>query len=195
MICIRRRYETIEVEDEWEPWERLSYLKLRRKCTPARVNLMIFAKSRPLSPETDAGADESIRNPTGKRASTTESEDREPDLKRSKTNQEEGKYQQSTSENTREEIDLSSTKHGPKMLSLKPDQRVWLIKIHKNLGHPGAAKMQAFCKQMMCPPEVIEAIPHIKCSTRICESKGPAIPRPSVIHEEQILGTLFQWTG
>ena len=199
MICIRRRYETIEVEDEWEPWERLSYLKLRRKCTPARVNLAIFAKSRPLSPETDAGADESIRNPTGKRASATESEDREPDLKRSKTNQEEGKHQQSTSENTREEIDLSSTKHGPKMLSLKPDQRVWLIKIHKNLGHPGAAKMQAFCKQMMRPPEVIEAIPHIKCSTCI-ESKGPAIPRPSVIHEEKDFGDIVSmdrvtWTN
>ena len=110
MICIRRRYETIEVEDEWEPWERLSYLKRRRKCTPARVNLTIFAKSRPLSPETDADADESIRNPTGKRASTTESEDREPDLKRSTTNQEEGKCQQSLVEKIREEIDLSSTK-------------------------------------------------------------------------------------
>ena len=155
---------------------------------------MIFAKSRPLSPETDAGADESIRNPTGKRASTTESEDREPDLKRSKTNQEEGQCQQSTSEDTREEIDLSSTKHGPKMLSLKPDQRAWLIKIHKNLGHPGAAKMQAFCKQMMRPPEVIEAIPHIKRSTCI-ESKGPAIPRPSVIHEGKDLGDIVSMDG
>ena len=70
----------------------------------------VWSEVSTLSPETDADADESIRYPTGKRASTTESEDREPDLKRSTTNQEEGKCQQSLVEKIREEIDLSSTK-------------------------------------------------------------------------------------
>ena len=45
-ICIRRRTEEIVVEPEWEPWEHLSLAKIRRKCTPARVGLTIFAQAK-----------------------------------------------------------------------------------------------------------------------------------------------------
>ena len=34
MICIRRRFEDVVIEPEWENWERMSYRRLRRKCTP-----------------------------------------------------------------------------------------------------------------------------------------------------------------
>ena len=42
-VCIRRRHEDIVVDDEWEPWERLTFKGLRRKGTPARVSLTVFA--------------------------------------------------------------------------------------------------------------------------------------------------------
>ena len=44
MVCIRRRFEDVVVEPEWETWERLSYRQLRRKCVSARCNLTIFAR-------------------------------------------------------------------------------------------------------------------------------------------------------
>ena len=57
MICIRRRFEDVVVEPEWENWERLSYRQLRRQSTPARCNLTIFARPRYNSwPETSEGA-------------------------------------------------------------------------------------------------------------------------------------------
>ena len=44
MICIRRNFEDICLEPEWEKWERLSHRQLRRNTTPARCSLTIFAR-------------------------------------------------------------------------------------------------------------------------------------------------------
>ena len=44
--CIRRRFEDVLVDDQWEPWEKLSARKMRRRCAPARCGLTIFARSR-----------------------------------------------------------------------------------------------------------------------------------------------------
>ena len=41
--CIRRRFEDIQVDDEWEAWERLTLKGMRRKGTAARVSLTVFA--------------------------------------------------------------------------------------------------------------------------------------------------------
>ena len=46
MICIRRHHEDLHVDEEWEPWERLTFKGLRRKGVPARVNLTVFAQVR-----------------------------------------------------------------------------------------------------------------------------------------------------
>ena len=42
-ICIRRKHEDLVIDPEWEAWERLTFKGLRRKGTPARVSLSIFA--------------------------------------------------------------------------------------------------------------------------------------------------------
>ena len=46
MVCIRRRVGGIYVDEEWEPWERLTYKGLRRKSTAARVSLTVFAQAK-----------------------------------------------------------------------------------------------------------------------------------------------------
>eukprot|EP00435_Cladocopium_sp_Y103_P055616 s1428_g18.t1 len=53
-VCIRRHHETIEVTDEWEPWERLTQKALRRKSSPARVSLTIFARVKVVPASADA---------------------------------------------------------------------------------------------------------------------------------------------
>ena len=59
MACIRRKVGGIYVDEEWEPWERLTFKGLRRKSTAARVSLTIFAQAkipevRPDAPSADA---------------------------------------------------------------------------------------------------------------------------------------------
>ena len=91
-------------------------------------------------------------------------------------------------------VDLISQKHGPQMLALPVEEQQWLLKIHKNLGHPGIQKMTSFCKQMQCSPEIIRAIPDIKCSTCL-ETVGPKVPRPSAIHVDLDFGDIMSMDG
>ena len=94
----------------------------------------------------------------------------------------------------RESIDLASQKHGPLFLALKPEEQMWVIKLHKNLGHPGTLKLQTFCKQLGKDPKLIQAIVDLRCSS--CqECKSPTIPRPSAIHEERDFGDMISMDG
>ena len=97
-------------------------------------------------------------------------------------------------QSSREFIDWTSQKHGPKFLQLSKETQHWIVKLHRNLGHPGAMKLKLYCKQVGCPNNVIEAIDHLKCSN--CEeSKGPTIARPSAIHSEGDFGDCISMDG
>ena len=66
-------------------------------------------------------------------------------------------------------------------MRLGKETQAWLLKLHRNLGHPGAAKLGEFCKQLGCPIEIQKGIRDLKCST--CqEQQTPQIARPSAIH-------------
>jgi hypothetical protein len=41
-------------------------------------------------------------------------------------------------------IDLASQKHGPLFMQLSKEEQAWLLKLHRNLGHPGSAKLLEF---------------------------------------------------
>ena len=96
-------------------------------------------------------------------------------------------------------IDLASQKHGPMFLKLNSEKQAWRLKLHRNLGHPGQAKLSEFCRQLQCPESMIQAISDLKCST--CqEARGPVISRPSSIHEPCDFGDIVSmdaitWTN
>lgn len=96
-------------------------------------------------------------------------------------------------------IDLAAQKHGPKFQALSKETQLWLLKLHRNLGHPGSAKLAEFCRQLSCSSEVIQAVPDLRCST--CnETKTPEIARPSTIHPECDFGDVImmdnlEWTN
>ena len=207
-VCIRRRHEDI-VEEPWEPWERMSFRKLRRKGTPARVSLTIFANPKPeesISRNPLSGILQSHldnvqeENPARENPNASERQESEeaPSPKRSRrvdhVSQSHEKPDESHEEVDRNMIDMISQKHGPEFQKLTSEEKSWLLKVHRNLGHPGVQKMQAFCKQVGCSQELLQALPDMKCSTCI-ESKGPMIPRPSAIHEERDFGDVVSVDG
>ena len=208
-VCIRRRHEDI-VEEPWEPWERLSFRKLRRKGVPARLSMTIFAnpKSMPAStenpmslmspPNPDNDQEETV--PQNLEGEVGEIEaPAEPGAKRARQNESEILNKSSSAESSKTDvdrhmIDMISQKHGPLFHKLNPEEKSWLLKVHRNLGHPGVQKMQAFCKQVGCPHEMLQALHDMRCSTCI-ESKGPQIPRSSAIHEERDFGDVVSVDG
>jgi len=91
-------------------------------------------------------------------------------------------------------IDLASQKHGPLFQELSAEEQNWLLKLHRNLGHPGSAKLVTFCKQLQCPDHLLKGISDMRCST--CqEMRGPTISRPSAIHEPCDFGDIVSMDG
>ena len=91
-------------------------------------------------------------------------------------------------------IDLSSQKHGPMFQQLSFEEQNWLLKLHRNLGHPGSIKLKEFCKQLNCPEHVLKGVSDLRCST--CqEVRGPVISRPSAIHEPCDFGDIVSMDG
>ena len=186
--CIRRRFEDIQVDEEWEPWERLSLRGLRRKGIPARVSINVFASIKPMTENasTDAAIPHDRPNleiPAAKRSCVRQ--ENEPVIPRDP---------ESNPTSMPTVIDMQDTQHGPLFLNLNQEERHWLLKMHRNLGHPGSAKLMEHCRHLGCPKHLIEAIPHLKCPTCL-ETSKPSIPRPSAIHEPEDFGDTVSMDG
>lgn len=195
--CIRRRFEDVQVDSEWEPWEKLSYNALRRKTHAARVGLTIFARVK--LPVSTAADDAEIQNrQTDSDRPEAEIGDEPPQKRFRQTAQEEKNVENPSAiekdTNVREHVDLIAQKHGPKFLALDQDIQRWLIKIHRNMGHPGNQKLMNFCRQIQCPEAIVQGVADLKCSTCL-ENKAPNIARPSAIHETQDFGDVVSMDG
>jgi hypothetical protein len=204
-ICIRRRLETIEVEDDWESWSRLSLKALRRKAVPARVSLTVFARAKvPEVPnDTAPPASQSQNEPTPLTHEVPEMSDESPPKRACRESAKETpdspEGQQIPPSEQRHVVDLANEKHGPAFLKLGKETQSWILKLHRNLGHPGAAKLLEFCKQLGCPTEIQNGIRELKCST--CqEQQTPQIARPAAIHAPGDFGDVIsmdavKWTN
>lgn len=206
-ICIRRRHEDIVAEENWENWENLSSRKLRRNGTPARVSLTVFASAKASSASSHAPAQsEDTSSPELPAHEAPQRED-DPHAKRHcvrgvEPNRGTEQTQEPPMENEaseRETIDLASQKHGPAFLQLPSEKQAWLLKLHRNLGHPSVSKLRVFCQQLQCSEEILKAIQDLKCST--CqETQPPRQARPSAIHDARDFGDMISidgitWTG
>ena len=206
-IGIRRRFEEITEEDTWEPLGRLSARQMRRPCPLSRCGLTVFARTR-LQDNSDHSREvpsDLARNAKSRRVEETPVQ---PELSHQpsvtgpgpadnreiavpKTSEVSEKDEVSE---FRQMVDLVSDKHGPKFLALPSEERTWVMKIHKNMGHPNASKLRLFCQQMGCSQNILEALSDLRCSTCL-ETKGPEIAKPSAIHPEMDFGDVIGMDG
>ncbi len=202
-VCIRRRMEDIVVDPEWEQWERLTYRGLRRQGIPARVSLTIFASLKVPADSSSVPSEspESKRSNEDSSILQPEKRIRVDDPKESSHTQadsiqtvpsETSSYE--TLDNPRNIVDLVGQKHGPKFLQLDRNTQMWILKLHRNLGHPSAAKLAEACRQLNCSAEIISSLPDLKCSTCL-ENQRPSIPRASALKSEGDFGDSISMDG
>ena len=129
-ICIRRKHEDVVVDDEWEPWEKLTFKGLRRKGTPARVSLTIFAKAKTVVgqeiPVSEHVPVQSQSSADVRAVRSAEFKGSEPESKRPRTHEPMDVAQRVSEPEKTESIDrhvinLASQKHGPRFMMLKPE--------------------------------------------------------------------------
>ena len=199
-ICIRRRMEDIVVDPEWEQWERLTFKGLRRKGVPARVSLTVFASLKIPEESPPIVSDSPDPKRPGEDISVLHQDKRQrvDDPLNQNGNPPssvaEAGDTSSEVENPRNVIDLISQKHGPKFLQLDKSTQMWLLKLHRNLGHPSAAKLAAACRHLNCSSEIINSLSDLKCSTCL-ENQRPLIPRTSALKSEGDFGDSISIDG
>ncbi len=198
-ISLVRKTNTLNIEEEWEPWERLSLRALGRACTPSRIGVTIFAAPKHSVPTTREQETPSADVPIPEQAPEDLSEQpwKKPRVESSEAEQEHREdHNHQTDESLRDhqKIDLASHKHGPKFLELKSEEQAWMLKLHRNLGHPGSAKLQEFCRQLNCPDRILQAIPDIQCSACV-ENRNPRVARTAAIHEATDFGEVMSMDG
>ncbi len=76
----------------------------------------------------------------------------------------------------------SHCKHGPRFLSLSPEEKSMLVKIHRNMGHPSAERLTHLLRQQGFRKECIDAVTDMRCSTCEITSK-PKCSRPGVVKD------------
>ena len=200
-ICIRRRMEDIVVDPEWEQWERLTHRGLRRKGIPARVSLTIFASlkvpTEPSLPSAESkrpGEDMIVLQPEKRTRIHEMADPRQPEAASNPETGNGAPEAELKDENPRNVVDLVGQKHGPKFLQLDKSTQMWLLKLHRNLGHPSAAKLVEACRQLNCSPEILNGLADLKCSTCV-ENQRPSIPRISSLKTEGDFGDSISMDG
>ena len=102
---------------------------------------------------------------------------------------------------TKDPIDLDAhhLKHGPRFLSLTPEEKQSLVRIHRNMGHPSAERLMHLLRQQGFRSECVDAVQDMRCSTCEMTSK-PKSSRPAVIKEpmdfnDKIAIDCLKWTN
>ena len=204
-VCIQRRMENVVVDPEWEKWEKLTYKGLRRKGVAARVSLTIFGSLKNAEELPDSSRDPkrpgdditTLHQEKRSRVDATASQPEESVQERQPIAA--GKPTADSnpigeSDEPRNIIDLIGQKHGPKFLQLDKSTQMWLLKLHRNLGHPSASKLAEACRQLDCSQEIINSLADLKCSTCL-ENQRPSIPRISALKSEGDFGDSISMDG
>lgn len=149
------------VEEEWEDISNLSKRQLIRPSHAGHKSITIFACNtcaNPVDPKPTV-CDQSPRfNPVSSPAG-------EQELTESQT------------------ADLENHKQPVSFQALSPEERIALVRVHKNLGHPNPERLSTLLRQQGFRAEVAKEALDFKCS--VCQSQAkPRLHYPATIREE-----------
>ena len=168
-----RNDQKIRTDSVWESWEDLSQRQLVRPSVACRLNITVFA----CNPSRDMPGNQTVAETTfptePSKAASLNPEDHAgpPGV--------EGSSLLTPSQND----DLKHPQQSSVFSQLPRDEKIALIRAHKNLGHPSPERLSSLLRQQGFRPEVARAALEFKCSA--CDSTvQPKHSRPSVIRDD-----------
>ena len=165
-LMVLRVNGVIALEDMWEDWSRLPKGQVIRRNHACRLCITVFACPHETEPET--AAERPAEREVGVRADC-----REPASESVETQE---------SCDPRMHLDVGSPLQDSAFRSLHPCDRQWLLKAHRNLGHPNNEKLQQALRDQHMPEAMIEAAKALRCST--CEEvQRPKLARPATLKD------------
>ena len=183
---VHRATGDINVEDHWERWDQLSQRQINRPNHPCRLNITVFARNPDQVIKPPSQGD--LENPISR--GDTVSQSSAPVVTGPRDE-----------EDCKDPINLDAhhLKHGPRFLSLTPEEKQSLVRIHRNMGHPSAERLMHLLRQQGFRSECVDAVQDMRCSTCEMTSK-PKSSRPAVMKEpmdfnDKIAIDCLKWTN
>ena len=124
-IMVRRTDGVFMVESEWERWSELPKAGIIRKSHPCRLNITVFGQDWP--PTETTGAQETVSASVRPEV---------PNSLRLHSGESTAEVPCAGMNVERVTAELDDEQQGKAFKTLSAQERQWIIKIHKNLGHP-----------------------------------------------------------
>ena len=168
-LMILRHEGVIALEDHWEEWSTLPKSQVIRRNHACRLCVTVFGRPSQIEGSTSLGR-ESGDSPEEPDNRSDEREHAVPESCRD------------SHEQDRISTDVQSYSQPAEFRALHPHDRQWLMKAHKNLGHPSNEKLQAALREQHMPEALIEAAKVMRCSS--CEEvQRPKLARPATLKD------------
>ena len=82
-------------------------------------------------------------------------------------------------------------KHGPAFLSLTPEEKNEVTRLHNNLGHPSVEVLTKFMTERKAEPRMIQAVRDYACSICLETVPQPHLSRPASVHLDGDFGDVI----
>lgn len=196
-VFIQRGTQRIFAEDQWEDWTTLSKRQLVRSSHARRLNITVFAANLRESEIPSSGASSPNQAAPGsappveasRSIPNQDSADPNP-----ATEPDDGAHDETTEEHSpipesqerltqSQQADLENPKQPQSFRQLPKHEQHLIIKMHKNLGHPGGERLGTILVQQGYRPEITRAAREYVCSVRQ-QDRGPKQARPSALRDD-----------
>ena len=171
-------------DNQWEEWTKITQKQAIRNCPPARLLITVLAQPIREDSTPEGSSQKRKENPI---------ESEQIVKKHCPTDLSTG----GTSSKTEEPISESKKQyhsHGPLFLSLEPEVRSKIMKLHKNLGHPDVRLLTRVLKEQQWDPQIVDKISDMVCPS-CYENQKPRLARPAHISPDREFNDLLMIDG
>ena len=195
----------VTIDPKWEQYNLLSNRQIIRKSPACRVNITMFAVSKPVPMPARSNSDEGASSGSENQSQSQlpEATEETPEMPEGSDQNVDKVEEKEIPQNQNTEIprepmspttafdgtplgtDVTSwgeENHGPRFKALPREEQILLRRAHQNLCHPSADQFSAVLRSQGCRPELFHAVYDMKCPTCIANQK-PKIARPSVFKD------------
>ena len=193
-IAVLRTDHSVKVEDSWEEWENLPQCRLVSKFVSCFLLITVYAANLHQGEENPQRMQETQMDQSTTSERSCMPSPSEPQMQAANPAPNPEAEHPTEEQPLSTQIDAQSETQGPRFRALPSDVRQFLIKIHKNLGHPQTRILAQILRQQGHSSETIQGLEDMKCS--VCQKhQEPKIQRPSTIKHEMDFGDKISMDG
>ena len=199
-LMVFRSTGKVAVEKHWERWDQLSKRQLIRPAHACRLNITVFATEFPSEPSAE-NSTTGARVPPSSSGSTVpvQSEAIETDaLPPRETTRTPGNSEPELPEPS-QATEINRGQQGLRFKMLPRWEQQWLLRVHKNLGHPSNDRLVKALQVQGAHPGLTQAAQELMC--QICKSQEtpksarPARLKPILDFNHRIYLDGIDWTN